>query len=308
MTKLKNVLFDGQALLEGINGMQLLRQHFFKACAFGSRIQLFFKDMCALYGWDYETKTVKDRYGNDVLIKDIRMITTENAMKWEKFFDDKAQGFEYWKGKVIEDGCVFGICKHDKPSKYGKYQRMSYQMINTLPLQGDDITKLCSETVNFVNKLKEDDEEYVQYLDRTKSDINPNEMMVALYNKNKEFAQSEMFRKNKTVVLKEYKNTLRKGKLLTEGDNLTVVGNPYIMLQHSLHLLDDYIKNGVLENYIDETLPILSKGEGISCYTTRFYHGEKLAGFRNPFNAPNNMCYYENFISDKISRVFIIRI
>ena len=128
--------------------------------------------------------------------------------------------------------------------------------------------------------------------------------MLTLDNKNKEFAQSEMFRKNKTVVLKEYKNTLRKGKLLTEGDNLTVVGNPYIMLLHSLHLLDNYIKNGVLENYTDETLPVLSKGEGISCYTTRFYHGEKLAGFRNPFNAPNNMCYYENFISDKMNRYF----
>ena len=302
MTRLKNVLFDGQALLEGINGMQLLRQHFFKACAFGCRIQLFFKDMCELYGWDYETKTVKDRYGNDVLIKNIRMITTENAMKWEKFFDDKAQGFEYWKEKVIEDGCVFGICKHDKPSKYGKHQRMSYQMINTLPLEGDGITELCAETVNFVNKLKDDDEEYIKYLDRTKSDINPNEMMIALYNKNKEFAQSEMFRKNKAVVLKEYKNTLRKGKLLTEGDNLTVVGNPYIMLRHSLHLLDDYIKDGVLENYTDETLPVLS--EGISCYTTRFYNGEKLAGFRNPFNAPNNMCYYENFISDKMNKYF----
>ena len=230
------------------------------------------------------------------------MITTENAMKWEKFFDDRTRGFEYWKQKVEEDGCVFGICKHDKPSKYGKHQRMSYQMINTLPLNRKEIKELCSETINFVNTLKDDNEEFIKYLDRTKSDINPNEMMIALYERNKDFAQSEMFRKNKTVVLKEYKQTLKKGKLLTEGDNLTVVGNPYIMLLHSLHLLDKYIKDGVLENYIDETLPVLA--EGISCYTTRFNHGEKLAGFRNPFNAPNNMCYYENFISDKMIKYF----
>lgn len=302
MTQLKNVLFDGQALLEGINGMQLLRQHFFKACAFGCRIQLFFKDMCELYGWDYETKTVKDRYGNDVLIKNIRMITTENAMKWEKFFDNKARGFEYWKEKVIEDGCVFGICKHDKPSKYGKQQRMSYQMINSLPLEGDDISELCSETVEFVNRLKDDNDEYVKYLEQTKSDVNPNEMMVSLYNKNKEFAQSEMFRKYKYRAINEYKDTLKKGKLLTEGDNLTVVGNPYVMLLHSLHLLDEYISEGVIEGYADETLPILDMG--ISCYTTRFYHGEELAGFRNPFNAPNNMCYYVNYISNKMNRYF----
>ena len=64
------------------------------------------------------------------------------------------------------------------------------------------------------------------------------------------------------------------------------------------------LRKYILENYTDETLPVLSKGEGISCYTTRFYHGEKLAGFRNPFNAPNNMCYYENFISDKMNRYF----
>ena len=56
ITELKNTLWDGMGLIEASflgdkgNGMALLRQHFFKACAFKANIQLFFKDY---YGDEY---------------------------------------------------------------------------------------------------------------------------------------------------------------------------------------------------------------------------------------------------------------
>lgn len=83
--RVKNTLFDGQALIdESIfpdwgNGYILLRQHFFKAAAFCTKIQKYFKDY---FGDNYETAKVTDMWGNEHYAKDIKMITTDNAIKW----------------------------------------------------------------------------------------------------------------------------------------------------------------------------------------------------------------------------------
>lgn len=83
--KLKNTLFDGQALIDsGIfpswgNGYILLRHHFCKMAAFNTNIQKFFKDY---FGDGYYSATIKDMFGNIHYAKDIELITTDNAMKW----------------------------------------------------------------------------------------------------------------------------------------------------------------------------------------------------------------------------------
>lgn len=83
--KLKNTLFDGQAIVEAeifpkwANGFILLRQHMTKMAGFKCYIQKFFKDY---FGDSYETAVVMDMFGNYHLAKDIKMITTDNAMKW----------------------------------------------------------------------------------------------------------------------------------------------------------------------------------------------------------------------------------
>lgn len=45
-------------------------------------------------------------------------------------------------------------------------------------------------------------------------------------------------------------------------------------------------------------------GNGIQCYTTRFKDGERLAGFRSPHNAPNNIVHLVNTYSQEIQRYF----
>lgn len=92
-TEVKNTLWDGEMLIESdilpewVNGMALLRQHFFKACGIRTHIQLFFKDWCEKTGHDYETYEVQDMFGVCHKLKDIRMITTDNAIKWKKFMN-----------------------------------------------------------------------------------------------------------------------------------------------------------------------------------------------------------------------------
>lgn len=292
--EISNILWDGQALLDDslfINeaGMMLLRHHFFKACAFRTNIQLFMKDH---FKEDYETATVMDRYGNNIKVKDIKLITTENAMKWEKFYKNKAEGFKVWKSKVNEDGNMFGICKTDHVSKMDNLQWMSYQMVNSLLTDKEGTRELFKTTADYINSLKDSDDNFKQYLKKTKTQTNANAMIIDLMEINDKFIKTDIYRNFKKKEINKLKDSLKKGKLLIEGDNLTVVGNPYLMLRGSVGCNE-------LE---DKTLPI--SNNFISVYTTRFKDGEYLGAFRNPHNAPNNVLYLKNQHSEEMAKYF----
>lgn len=309
--KIKNTLFDGMMLLDdeffkekyNSNSFMLLRQHFFKACGFRSFIKNFMIDT---FGDEYFTATVKDRYGNNVKVSSIRAITTENAMKWEKF-KDLGASFEYWKQKVEEDNCEFGLCKVDHESKFGKLQRMSYQHINTLDIENQsEMDALAETTIKHIEEMKDDSDKYIDYLQSTATEFNANDMMVDLYIHNREFIKSSFAKNYKKKDISKYVNTVRGGKLLNNANNLTVVGNPYILLLHAIGQVP-VDKNNVLdENFIDSTLPTANEGEDqyISVYTTRFKEGEYLAAFRNPHNSPNNIGYHKNFKHDLMKKYF----
>lgn len=303
----ENTLFDGQALMDeslfaGTDaGMKLLRHHFFKACAFRTNIELFMRDYCIKNSLDYETATVKDRYNNDIKVKDIKIITTENAMKWEKFFEDKAKGFEVWKNAVNKDKNLFGICKEDHESKFKNRQRMSYQMLNTLPVSKEELTNIADYSIKFVNSLKNtDNKAFLQYLKENINIVNANEMIIDLYAKNERFAKTELFKGFKTSIISKLKKTLRRGKLLVEGDNLTVVGNPYLMLLHTVGQVKVDSKGYV--STADETLPV--SVDSITVYTKRFEDKEELSAFRNPHNAPNNIALFKNNRSKLMDKYF----
>lgn len=312
--KVKNVLFDGMALLdeeyffEGDN-YYLLRHHMFKACAFKGFVVQFLKDK---YGDDYETAQVVDRYGNNVRVKNIRLITTENAMKMEKFAEcgaigkdgkeitSKKQMYGYWKNRVKDDRYLFGICKSNHESKFGNVQRMSYQMTNTL-LTDDNDTKLLSQyTVDYIEGLKDSNELFITMLQESATAGNNNNLMVDLYNNDIDFKESDFYKDFKTETISSIKKRARTGKLFVEGDNLTVCGNPYLLLLHAVGEVPN-VNNVVVEGFEDPTLPIHK--DHISCYTGRFGE-EDLASFRNPHNAPNNCVLFHNTKNELMSRYF----
>ena len=287
--KLKNTLFDGQALIdtslfpEWGEGYILLRHHLCKMAAFHANIELFFKDY---YGDKYETAMVKDMFGNDHYVKDIKFITTDNAMKWLKF----DVSYDYWCDKVRENGCKFGIVKTAHKSKLGEVQRMSYQMINALDVNIMDKVVQCS--IDYINKLKTDDDVFLDYLRDNTNFSNDYEVLVALVEHNRDFLRSEYFRHRKEYIIKSYVLNFKNGKIIQNADNLVIVGSPYAMLLHSV---------GVDVN-LDDTF---CQEEGtIQCYTERFEDGEYLAEFRNPFNSKNNMGYLHNVYSSKMQKYF----
>jgi hypothetical protein len=197
-----NTMFDGQGLIdESIfpnwgEGYVLLRQHMTKMACFKTKMQKFFKDY---YGDKYDTATVKDMWGNDHYVKDIQLITTNNACKWLKF----SVSYEYWCQKVHEDGDIFGVVKTAHKSKYGNVQRMSYQMINSLP-NIEEIPSVIQKSVDYINALKRDNAFFIQYLKENANFSNDYKFLSDIAIVNPEFVRSEYFRDRKKRIIEGY--------------------------------------------------------------------------------------------------------
>ena len=275
-----NTIFDGQALIdENIfpawgDGYILLRQHFFKAAAFCTKIQKYFQDY---FGDEYETATVTDMWGNKHLAKKIKMITTDNAVKWLKM---PGVTYEYWSDRVHELGDQFGIVKTAHRSKMGDMQRMSYQMVNALSM--DTMDDVLYETKTYIQKLKTDDDVFFDFLRRNSNFMSDYDVLLALCEHNPEFVKSDYFRERRAKIISDYLLDIKTGHIVQNGDNLVIVGSPYAMLLHSVG--EDVEKDPTFE--LEEKC--------IQCYTARFEDGEYLAEFRSPFNSCNSLGYLHN--------------
>lgn len=287
--RLKNTLFDGQALIDSsifppwADGYVLLREHFTKCAAFCSNIQLFFRDY---FGEDYEKATVKDMFGNDHLAKDIKMITTDNAVKWLKF----NVPYEYWCEWVHANDDKFGIVKTAHPSKLGDVQRMSYQMVNSLT--EDIMDDVLYRSKEYIWNLKTNDEVFFDYLKKNTNFSNDFEVLIALCERNPQFIRSDYFRRRRSDIIAAYVKNLKTGRAIQNADNLVIVGNPYAMLLHS-----------VGEDALSD--PTFSSEDGTTqCWTARFNDEEYLAEFRNPFNSRNNLGYMRNHYHEYFDKYF----
>lgn len=289
--ELSNEIFDGQALIDTSifpswgDGYILLRHHMTKAAAFHARIQDYFKDH---FGDGYDSAEVVDMWGNKHLAKDIRLITTNNAIKWSKF----GISFEYWSEWVRKNGCLFSIVKTAHPSKLGEVQRMSYQMVNSLDMS--TIDEVMNTTDNYLKSLQGDNDKFINYLRDNSNFSNDFEVLVALVEQNPDFLRSDYFRSRKKQIINTYVLNMKSGKLIQNADNLVIVGNPYGMLMHSVGLNPD-------EDPVFKT-----EEEAIQCYTGRFDDGEYIAGFRSPHNSKNNIISLHNIYSELLNKYFVL--
>lgn len=287
--KVKNTLFDGQALIDSSifpewgEGYILLRHHLCKMAAFHANIQLFMKEH---FGDKYETATVKDMFGNDVMVKDIKLITTDNAMKWLKF----DVSYEYWSDWVRANNCMFGIVKTAHQSKLGEVQRMSYQMINALDI--DIMPQVVQCSMNYIEQLKTNDDVFLNYLKDNTNFSNDYEVLVALVEHNKDFLRSEYFRDRKRKIIEAYVLNFKNGKIIQNADNLVIIGSPYAMLLHSIGF------------DVNNDCTFCVEKNTIQCWTERFEDNEYLAEFRSPFNSKNNMGYLHNVHHEYFDKYF----
>lgn len=277
--KISNSIWDGQALLDSTifkkvgrseKGCMLLRNRFFKGCAFNTRIYDFLRSR--------RIGTVTDIFGREYAIKDVKLIITPSCLKLFKFdykFESQQDMYEYWLKNIGEE---FGICKSEKPSHFENMNQLSYQMINSMNLSKKEVKELASYEFEYLKGIQMDDEKFLEHIAKdddsyTRSAIND------IVKMNSNFLNTDLFRKFRTTTISEYKKRIRLGKLkLVDTDYCTVVSNPYEML---LHLIGQF--NGVAQGL-----------EGYQVYTPKYERDVVLAGFRNPLIASGNVLLSTN--------------
>lgn len=296
-------LFDGQSLLDeqyfegSKKSMFLLRNHFFKSAAFRCSVQKYLQDFAGKNGIDFDTWKLKDDYFGlgTVYAKDVHMITTPSSIKALKFSNmvgTKKDMWNHWCEVVDAEGSLFGIVKEEKQSKLGTdeegrtIQQMSYQMLNSLPCDNDQLIKIASYESEFVTKLKTMDT-FLGYVADTAEITNGNQMMIDLYKNNPKIAHTKMFRQWKSKTINKYVDRVKSGKVkILNADYAVLLGNPIEMLAV------------VVGGYNNASELALKKNQ---VYTKMFPFGDSLAGFRSPHTSPSNVLSVENVDSGLIN-------
>lgn len=306
--EITNTLWDGMGLIDdsvfpedqGMEGFIYCRSHFFKSCLFRGDVVQYFIDY---YKEDYPTAAVMDMFGNKVKVSDIRVIVTENSIKWMKFErlmkeypeDNDSKAYKYYRHFMKKDGEMFSIVKTGHESKWGELQRSSYQINNSLPTTDKDIlAKVAQTSVDYYNRMVQDHDAFINHLKRTSGNkYSVGNMLIALDEWNHDFRYTDYFKKKKSEILSEFKNKrLKLGKILQNGDNLVICGNPLALL-----------KQVTGEGYSSEKC-FDTHRKGIECYTSRFPDGQCLAGFRSPHNSSNNIVHLINRYPQELMRYF----
>lgn len=306
--EITNILWDGMGLIDdsvfpedqGMEGFIYCRSHFFKSCLFRGDVVQYFIDY---YKEDYPTAAVMDMFGNKVKVSDIRVIVTENSIKWMKFErlmkeypeDNDSKAYKYYKRFMKKHGEMFSIVKTGHESKWGELQRSSYQINNSLPTTDKEmLAEIAQTSVDYYNRMVQDHDAFMEHLKRTSGNkYSVGNVLIALDEWNHDFRYTDYFKKKKSEILSEFKNKrLKLGKLLQNGDNLVICGNPLALL-----------KQVTGEGYGSEKCFDTHRG-GIECYTSRFPDGQCLAGFRSPHNSPNNIVHLINKYPQELLRYF----
>ncbi|MCR5649734.1 MAG: hypothetical protein K6F86_00960 [Lachnospiraceae bacterium] len=250
----RNNIWDGQALLDESvfkelygnekHGMVLLRNHFFKACAFNTRITEYYKEN--------NISAVYDMFGNRYNAKDIKLIITPDSLKYFKFADDlfktgkgsddeelndaRCMAYDHWRKNLKT--AYFGVVKTDKPSARQGRHKVGYQILNTLPLDEKNVQELFQHEAEYIKSLWEDDELFKKvipsesakgkYISRMLEMMDDPDAAVT-----KDFLCTDDYIAYKRQIISDIKNRMRRGAIDLKGEMLTLCSMPYEMLRYS---------------------------------------------------------------------------
>ena len=296
--QITNEIWDGESLLDEslftVNyvdkHMLLLRNKFFKSCAFRTRLQKWFKDK------NITLESLKAR-GFVTLAEDIHqivMVTTPNSLKYLKFAGGLTEkNIRQWLAHT--DG-TFGVVKYDKGTRFfhGKMVQSSYQLINTLSLSQEEVRHLLQPSIDYISLLRRDvdfmryhftdafarekdgEEEYCDGL-AERADV-----IFTLMYQYPHFDETELYANFRDDVVRSLKERLKRGHILLNGTNATLFGNGTELLK--------YLAS---EDITSELKP----GQ-IRC--DRFRNGAKLLCARSPHITMGNLYYVENNLKGEI--------
>ena len=306
-----NDIWDGESLLDesvfagdyAEKHMLLLRNKFFKSCAFKTKLQKWFKDKNITSVDDLKARGFIT-FATD--ISQIMMVTTPNSMKFLKFMKGgfTERNIEKWMEKVSSE---FGVVKYDKRTKFfdGEMVQTSYQFLNTLGVSEEDAKTLLAPSIDYTSLIREDydfmryhfshahkretesgrEEEIADGL-AERSDV-----IFKLMNINYAFKDTLLYKSFRNDVVESQKDRLKEGHVLLPGTNATLFGNGPEML---LALSGEFD--------IDNPSPYaLQKGE-VAC--AKFANGRKLTCARSPHITMGNLYFAVNNLSNPIWEYF----
>lgn len=317
---IKNNIFDGEGLLDKsvfINnnlskkGMMLLRNRYFKCCAFNTNLQDWFKannikSVNQLNGYTF----AKD-------IKDILLVVSESCLKYFKLSKEgySLESIKRWCDSISKDNSsLFGIVKTDKGTRFfnGDMVETTYQLLNTLQLKQSEVRKLVLPYIDYYKKIRDikNTPEFIRFYfegELNETDID-NEDDSELTYEEKILNHSSYLFKNKvcldlakidenvkyTTLFKKrvYENVisnlalrLYRGRTLVDGTYATLFGNPFEYLNYIISKDNDEKFNALLSN------PILKENE---IYCSFFNNEEKVVGSRAPHTTMGNILLATN--------------
>lgn len=273
--RISNSIWDGQGLISpdamgaySDKGMVLLRNRFFKCCAFNCNIQKWFADngiteVSQLAG-----------YTRAKSLEDIKLITTPSSIKYVKF-----ASLDQWFDNLDP---TFGVVKTDKKTHFfdGQMTQTHYQLLNTLQMTRDEVQEFLQPTLNYMTQIR-DDPAVLRY--HIKYPINPEqEIISAALSKNDiifkmlgitdRFAETKLYHDFRADLLKSMTKDLRLGHVLVNGNYSTLCGNPIEMLQAAVGRFDGVSQIGVG-----------------NIHSQRFAYGQRLLGSRSPHVSMGNV-------------------
>lgn len=311
---IENVVWDGEALLDSSvfeengyseKGMMLLRNRFFKTCAFNTNLQKWFQDngitkLSQLNG--YHSDTLRS-------ISDVKLVITESSLKYLKFKPEEAsvkEWFEKWLDNVYTDKkeSKFGVVKTDKPTgPFGnRMVRTNYQLLNTLAMTKDDVDAFLASSLDYLDKIKTDPT-YLRYYvnlwvsdyydgnaDEITSDNYRQRLISDIMRRTDDFEKTPFYRNYRNDLCKSLKERLKHGIVLVNGGYHTLFGNGL----EFLHAVID-------KNYkVDEPLAL---GDG-EIYTKKFKDGEQLLCARSPHITMGNIFVAKNKYVEEYDKYF----
>lgn len=287
--EIENSIWDGESLIDisamgiyGVYGMILLRKQFFKSCCFNTNIQQFLKDNGITEISQLNGITLAEK------VEDIKLITTPSSIKFVKF-----GSIEEWLKRIDS---TFGVVKHEKKTHFmeGQMVQTHYQLINTLQMSKEEVKEFLKPTFDYMDKLKTDPavlryhihypETYKISEDSLKS---KNDIIFRLMGLNEEFTRTQWFHDFRKRCIDSYKDNLRSGHVLVNGNYSTLLGNPYEMLLQSIGKFDGTSS--------------LKAGE---VHTKRFGYNKEILGSRSPHVCTGNILLCTNVESDVIDKYF----
>ena len=330
-SEITNTIWDGEALLDesvfaeygyAEKGMMLLRNRFFKTCAFHTKLQKWFADhgithLRQLNGYTCGARSVSD----------IKLVITESSLKYLKMYQGEGEretrlraAFEAWCDQ-LENG--FGVVKTDKKTNhmYGRMVSTNYQMLNTIPMNRQEVKELLAPSLEYLTSILSDPvymRHYINYLLRLEGEEEIEDRFeegedetamegdeqdgiedvdVALLNYRKrvvlelmarsdKFTQTEFYSKFRTDMRKAFLKKLQMGRILVNGTYATLFGNGAELLHATID--KEYTKEPA--RYAPYTVAL--KGDEIC--TTRFPDGARLLGVRSPHVTMGNLLMAKN--------------